>query len=49
MHNLSQKSQPFGDVAEVWRVPSRVTLDYSAGKPTDAVRPGSEIERMPDC
>jgi len=31
------------------RLPSRVTLDYSAAKPVDAVRLGLEIDRMPDC
>jgi hypothetical protein len=29
-------------------LPSRVTLDYSAGKQLDAVRLGSEIDHMPD-
>lgn len=49
MHNPSQKSRPFGDVAAVWRVPSRVILEYSAGKPVNTVRLGSEIDRMTDC
>jgi len=31
------------------RLPSRVTLGYSARKPVDAVRLGLEIDRTPDC